>query len=406
MSKTAVLAATLIAIVFGVSDAAAHTRSESYSHWHLLPNGVTGIVTIPLREVMSRYESGNAEIPAAELFQRHLERTTNVSSTTDMCTRSGSNILQVASGFVRVELQFECAGAAPEQIRYRAMFDVAPAHVHYAKTYRNGVIVSEALLTDSADSWNIVQIESGRASSFVSFARVGMQHITGGIDHIAFLLGLLLIAGSTGRSVIAVTGFTLGHSISLAAAVLGYVSANNQLVEAFIGFTIMLVAAEFFVLRRQKPTSIALVMALFAWITGLIAFASDLISAGALAAYAGCGIFAYSYLFITAQTSAARIDGDNRLATILLLVTTACFGLIHGFGFAGFLMETGLLGRNLLAPLLGFNLGVEFGQLLFVAIAISLAALFRRQTPAFLPPVIAACLCGVGVFWFVGRTLA
>ena len=73
-----------------------------------------------------------------------------------------------------------------------------------------------------------------------------MRHILSGFDHLAFLLGMLLVAGTFRRGFIAVTGFTLGHSVSLAAAVLGYLHADGRLVEAFIGFTVALVAVEYF----------------------------------------------------------------------------------------------------------------------------------------------------------------
>ena len=130
--------------------------------------------------------------------------------------------------------------------------------------------------------------------------------------------------------------------------------------------------------------------------------AGGFLSPRALLAYAGFGIFAACYLL---AASAAETNGDRR-GTLLLFVATCCFGLVHGFGFAGFLMETGLLGTSLLMPLLGFNLGVEAGQLIIVAIALSLGALVGRRLPDVLPQVAAAGLCGIGVFWFVSRTIA
>ena len=68
-------------------------------------------------------------------------------------------------------------------------------------------------------------------------------------------------------------------------------------------------------------------------------------------------------------------------------------------------METGLLGTALFVPLLGFNLGVELGQLVLVAIAL-IGGLAFRNLPRILPQLVAAGLCGVGMFWFVSRTLA
>jgi hypothetical protein len=382
-------------------NVSAHTRSESYSHWHLSENRVTATVTVPLREVMVLYESNDASIPPRDLLQRHLLDRIRVDSAGKTCAQTGSNILNAAAGFVRVEILFTCADSVPDSMQFRAMFDEAPAHVHYAKLHVDGVLTGEALLTDSADTWQFGDLASGNSSSFLTFVGIGTDHIATGIDHIAFLLGLLLIAGSTGRAVIAVTGFTLGHSISLAAAVLGYVSANSQLVEAFIGFTVLLVAVEYFLLQHTNISRFALASAMLAWATGIAALAFGFIDGRALFAYIGFGIFSGCYLLASRNLQ----HHEKKRATLLLFVATCCFGLVHGFGFAGFLMETGLLGTSLFIPLLGFNLGVELGQLVLVTVALLGGVLLRDRVPAVMPQLVAAGLCGIGVFWFVGRTL-
>ena len=68
-------------------------------------------------------------------------------------------------------------------------------------------------------------------------------------------------------------------------------------------------------------------------------------------------------------------------------------------------METGILGTSLFIPLLGFNLGVEIGQLALVVVALAAAALLRNKVTHSALPALAAALCGIGVYWFVGRTL-
>ena len=117
--------------------------------------------------------------------------------------------------------------------------------------------------------------------------------------------------------------------------------------------------------------------------------------------YAGFGVFAFCYLL--AANILERKDATR--ASALLFVATTCFGLVHGFGFAGFLMETGILGTSLFIPWLGCNLGVEVGQLILVAIALAIAYMLRNKAPHAATPMLAASLCGVGVYWFVGRTL-
>ena len=386
-------------------DAGAHTRSESYSHWHEADASITATITIPLREVMLLYQTGDSAMPPGDLFTNELVAKTEVSAAAGSCSADAVNILQAASGFVRVEMSFDCDGMAPASIRYRALFDVAPAHVHYAKLHRDGSLKSETLISDTSDTWIIADISDDGSYSFMSFLVIGVEHIGGGIDHVAFLIGMLLIAGTVGRSIIAVTGFTLGHSISLAAAVLGYVHADGTLVETIIGFTVALVAVEYFLLRKRAAHS-TITLAVFsmtiAWAVGLLALALDLIPGRALFVYAGFGVFAFCYLLASVELE--RQDASR--ASTLLFVATTCFGLVHGFGFAGFLMETGILGTSLLIPLLGFNLGVEVGQLILVAIALAIASLLRDKLPRVVMPMLAASLCGVGVYWFVGRTLA
>jgi hypothetical protein len=393
----------LIALLCLAPDAGAHTRSESYSHWHESGTTITATITIPLREVMLLYQTGDSAVPPGELFQGELIEQTRVSSATGNCSVQAVNVLQAASGFVRIEMQFDCGEEAPASIHYRALFDAAPAHVHYAKLHRDGLRF-ETLITDAADSWNIADVGGAGSYSFISFLAIGIQHIGGGIDHIAFLIGMLLIAGSMGRAVIAVTGFTLGHSVSLAAAVLGYIHADSTLVEAFIGFTVALVAVEYFLLRNhgeQSTTTLAVSSMLIAWAVGLVAVMFDLISGRALFVYAGFGVFAFCYLMASIELERR----DTSRASTLLFVATTCFGLVHGFGFAGFLMETGILGTSLFVPLLGFNLGVEVGQLALVAVALGIAALFHGKVQRTVTPMLAAGLCGIGVYWFVARTL-
>jgi hypothetical protein len=401
--RIARIAPLVIALFCLATDAGAHTRSESYSHWYESGATISTTITIPLREVMLLYQSSASAVPPGELFRDELKEQTRVSSATGSCSLEAVNVLQAASGFVRVELLFDCGNEAPASIHYRALFDAAPAHVHYAKLHRGGLRF-ETLITDTSDTWNIADVGDVRSYSFVSFLAIGIEHISGGIDHIAFLIGMLLVAGSLGRSIIAVTGFTLGHSVSLAAAVLGYVHAESALVEAFIGFTVALVAVEYFLLRNQGEQSartIAVSSMLIAWAVGLVAISLDLIAARALFVYAGFGVFAFCYLLASNELE----HRDASRASTLLFVATTCFGLVHGFGFAGFLMETGILGTSLFIPLLGFNLGVEVGQLILVAIALGIATLLRDKMPRVVTPMLAAGLCSVGVYWFVARTL-
>lgn len=148
-----------------------------------------------------------------------------------------------------------------------------------------------------------------------SYLELGIEHILTGFDHLLFVLGLVLLAPSLRALIAAVSGFTLAHSITLALAALALVALPSPPVEASIALSIMFVARELWALRRD-----------------------------------------------------GGVASGRRLAGMAF-----AFGLLHGLGFAGALSEIGLPQGDVPLALLSFNLGVELGQLAFVA-AVRLAA--------------------------------
>ena len=395
-----ILALVVAGVLAGSGEAAAHARSESYSEWHIASSTLTGTVTVPAGELAALISAGNTS-SLDELLVRALRDHVRVTSGNGDCDIASTASLRAARGFARAEIRFDCLDHEPETVVYRVLLDAVPAHVNYARMYAQDRFVAEVLLTDRHDTWSRGSEIEPLTHSFSSFLGLGLRHIAGGLDHIAFLLGMLLVAGGIGRGVVAVTGFTVGHSVSLAAAVLGFLSADSRLVEAFIGFTVALVSVEYFLMRRPEQRSAAIVATLVAWITGLLALLWGLVTVKASLAYLGFGTFAFCYLVAAARVPVA----GSRLGDAVLFAATACFGLVHGFGFAGFLMDTGIRGSSLFVPLLGFNVGVEAGQLLLVAIFFLITYALRAQRLRLTAPLIAACLCGIGVYWFIDRSL-
>ncbi|MEM7500975.1 MAG: HupE/UreJ family protein [Pseudomonadota bacterium] len=377
----------------------AHARSESYSNWNVAEDRTTAIVTVTAAEIAPLIEPSNPKTPE-QLFSEHLLQTTAVFVGAERCPPSDAQTLQAARGFVRIEVAFVCRDGPPSRIAYQALFDKLPQHVHFARIFSAGSLIGETVITARNTTWTA---EDGGQTrhSFGDFFALGVEHILGGVDHVAFLIGLLLLAGTLTMGVAAVTGFTIGHSISLAAAVLGIVSANGRLIEAFIGFTVALVAIDYF--QRRTASGWLLSAAALAAAIGIaiLGFGLARFPPAALLAYGGFGLFALCYLRTTSRQRVNESDSWR-----FLLAATLCFGLIHGFGFAGFLMDTGIRGSSLIVPLLGFNVGVEVGQLAllvaFVIIGKAVGDRWRRR----LAPGLAAALCAVGVFWFVGRSLS
>jgi hypothetical protein len=177
-----------------------------------------------------------------------------------------------------------------------------------------------------------------------NYLLLGVQHILQGVDHLLFVLGLLLLVVGTGRLVLTVTAFTVGHSITLGAAALGWVSAPATAIEALIALSVLLLAVE---LTHNRET-------------------------------------------LTKRVPWFVAGG---------------FGLLHGFGFAGVLTELGLGQAHIPMALLGFNLGVEVGQLAFIIVFFALAQirfLDLRDCPRF-----AAYLIGVpAAAWSMERLMA
>ena len=183
------------------------------------------------------------------------------------------------------------------------------------------------------------------------YLTLGIEHILGGIDHLLFVLALLLIVRDVRRIVLTVTAFTVAHSLTLVAATMGWVHVPGPPVEAAIALSIVFVAAE--IIRGQRGQS------------GLTASAP--------------WIVAFS------------------------------FGLLHGFGFAGALAEVGLPQAAIPVALLCFNLGVEIGQLLFVASMVMVIAVWKHlplRLPKWSPLLAPYAIGAVAMFWVFERIAA
>ena len=194
-----------------------------------------------------------------------------------------------------------------------------------------------------------------------------------------------------------ITGFTLGHSITLALAALGWVIPDLDIVEAAIGFTIALVAAQNIAVltgnhRQITYFSVAalllIVLINLTWNIGLSVLSG-----------LGLALFALAYLWNST---------DEQQSANLRLVTSIVFGLIHGFGFASALTETGLASAQLVPALLGFNLGIELGQIAIITAIWVLLQQIRQSRllndTRLAVDLVSAALCGLGLYWFIGRS--
>ncbi|WP_439107048.1 HupE/UreJ family protein [Congregibacter sp.] len=305
--------------------------------------------------------------------------------------------------FLQASFVATCPGEGPVELRDNAFFELLPDHLHFVRVSSvDGGFVGERVLDRANRVWALPEAPSvALADVAARYARLGVGHMAFGFDHLAFLASILLLVGGVKPLVFAITGFTVGHSITLALAVLGLAVPNGQMVEALIGLTIALVAAES-VFRRQSRLG---VYAGAVFTGGAVIVLLGVFRSGPdPLTMVGITLFFGAYLLLTREHR-AWMPG-------LTPLLTAFFGLIHGFGFAGSLLEIGLPGEQLAVALLAFNLGIELGQLLIVGALLLVLLLFARMIPAVktlqIPAsnVLAGALVTLGMFWFVDRGFA
>ena len=397
LACTALLAAGLLA-----PSASAHERSQSFSSWRLHGEELAVVFSVPEREATRLVAAGGAELALETLLARHLERTLGARAGGVPCAReSGPTPLAARAGQLRVELRLRCGAARPLVLEVASFFALAPSHTHFARLASEGAEPVELLFSERAQTRVALEQSAGppRGESFPGYVRLGIEHIALGPDHLAFLVALLLFAPRARDVVVIVTGFTLGHSLTLALGALGLARPEPALIEALIGFTIALVAAENVTSASGDGVRVSTGAALA--LAGL-ALAALFVERGPPFAL----LFGLALFTLCEGRLAATPDGARRIRPAL----TVLFGLVHGFGFAGVLLEIGLPRERLLAALLGFNLGVELGQLAFVAAFAALAWCARRIAPVLVSPpareAATAALCGVGLYWFVARGYA
>lgn len=370
-----------------VTSAGAHERSQSYSNWTLGADGrLDGHFTIDARRATLLY-ADPATGPLAEALARHLGSTVHARVGARPCTATRPAPRPAPDGYLRVALAFDCgSGDGLPQLRIDAMFRFAATHLHFVSVRLPSGEHFERVLTPQQPTVSLGEVAATRG--FGEFLRTGVFHVLGGADHVAFLLGLMLLVRRLSAQVATLTAFTLGHSLTLALAALGWIDPDSGRVEALIGFSVLLTAVD--AARPAGGERRALLLGF-----GLLALVV-IWQAPALVWL----VFACLLMLWTVPA----LDGlPGRVPAL-----AAGFGLLHGSAFAGVLIDADLPAEALPMALLGFNLGVELGQLLIVLAVLGLATLARRlhAVPARLRPAATAGLSLLGSYWFASRLLA
>jgi hypothetical protein len=383
----------------------ADPQSKAFSQWTFQGSTASVIYTIPSREV-SRIPEHQNQPDLSALLTNHLGQTLAVMQNGQPCKARPPEKISAKPGYERVQVSFDCPGPLLRPtVTIQAMFAYSGSHVHFAKFKIEGRPVFEYLYTRGNPSY-VIELQAGGDTEatpstgawkvFTSYIFLGFEHILAGIDHIAFLLTLLLMAGRLRDVLWIVTGFTIGHSITLSLAVLQLASPNIMMVEAMIGFTIALVAAENVAAQTDSSASMALVAASLCTLLAVAAACSR--HGPPVLSLLGLALFCLCYL---------NLSDSKAKALSLRPAITTLFGTIHGFGFASVLMEVGLPQQRILSALFGFNIGVELGQIAIVlGISTTGLVLMRWLLPRSITlgsELLSAALCGLGCYWFVQR---
>ena len=382
----------------------AHQLSRSFSKWEINDKDVEVSFTVPARQVtlLAALEGPLASLD--KLLARHLERHLKIYNSKDECNKLGEiKSSYDANGYVRGQIKFICENNGDEiLIKNNSFFPVSIGHVHFARIKINDTDWQESIFTSSRPeatfSLQTGKSEQSKFEIFIDYIYLGFDHILEGYDHLAFLFAILLITFQFRKMLLSITGFTLGHSITLALASLGYIQPAGEAIEALIGFTILLVAYEALTVDEKNKYPFAFIITLLIFILALI----SLFTGGNINLMTWLGLVIFTFFYNILLEDRKQAERLNPLITVV-------FGLIHGFGFAGVLTELGLHKDGLIVGLLGFNLGVELGQILVISIVLIILFLLGKTYLARYKKLIynltGMSLIALGVFWFVGRSL-
>lgn len=396
--------ATALVAAFGAVltpfSAEAHDRGTSYSVWSVRDDRVH--VSVRVSELdLSRFAWGaRPDEQRDAALRRYLPAHLRLERGGQRCTLGdGPRALRSAPGHVSYEWTLACPVRGPYTIYSDLLADVSPIHVHFARARIGDGVGMERVLSTRGARWDLGpsdEVDEGAGSTgLLGYFWLGVEHIITGYDHLAFVFVLLLLGRSLWEVAKIVTGFTVAHSITLGLMVLGYLRPEPEPIEALIGLSIALVAAENLWQTGGRvawlPWSCVLAIAAMAVLAGLGFGNVPALTLGGLALFTHC----YFRMFATLSRP------ETLRWTVAFL-----FGLIHGFGFAAMLTEAGLPAERVVSALVGFNLGVEAGQLAAVALVWPLLTAARRRRGAAHTWIVeggSAAVLALGVYWLIER---
>lgn len=396
------LAVWLILGGLAAGNAAAHDRSQSFSHWQVDGSSLRGEFTIDARRAtLLLADAVDPNLALPRLLPLHLHDTVSLQQGPTPCILATPRPLPASPGWLRTALHFECPAALSEQaarLQIDALFRYAATHLHLLRITASGTAddVDRQQLLSPGNNRVHIGGPTTHPAERPSLLWFGAVHVASGLDHVAFLAALLLLVSGWRQRLWTITGFTLGHSLTLSLATLGLIRPDIASLEALIAWSIVVTTLQAARLRSWLSTSmLRRLFAAMACLGGLLWWLDS------LAMSAWTWLAATLLLLWTWRHASSSRYGEWPLAS--------AFGLIHGAGFAGALVAAELPPGQLAGALLRFNLGVEIGQLALLGVMVLATGLIRRwfaTRTELAAQCSAAVLLALGAYWFALRAVA
>ena len=360
-----IIANTVIILFFLLSPLNAHYFSESFSKWNVVDNKVEANFSLLTLESTRIFQVENYQkimfeenLSETDVFKIYLSQHLKVTSEGKHCSLVDEiKELNSQEGSLNLSLNFECPSNKEIKIINNALFNLVQSHIHIARIYIDNNLYTEKALffNDQSIDLNEEKENNSFSNSFYKFFSLGLDHILSGYDHLLFILGLLLLVTNLKRLLLVITGFTIGHSLTLSLSVINIIQVKSSLVEALIGYTIMFVGLEY-LYKENNDHRVSMIF--ITTLSLLLLIFGNLINPNfPYFLILGILLFSLGYFYLL-----KNLNSENNLLSIITII----FGLIHGFGFGGFLLGSKISSENIFSGLLGFNLGVEVGQIIFV----------------------------------------
>ena len=360
-----IIANTVIILFFLLSPLNAHYFSESFSKWNVVDNKVEANFSLLTLESTRIFQVENYQkimfeenLSETDVFKIYLSQHLKVTSEGKSCSLVDEiKELNSQEGSLNLSLNFECPSNKEIKIINNALFNLVQSHIHIARIYIDNNLYTEKALFFNDQSIDLSEKKENNSfsNSFYKFFSLGLDHILSGYDHLLFILGLLLLVTNLKRLLLVITGFTIGHSLTLSLSVINIIQVKSSLVEALIGYTIMFVGLEY-LYKENNDHRVSMIF--ITTLSLLLLIFGNLINPNfPYFLILGILLFSLGYFYLL-----KNLNSENNLLSIITII----FGLIHGFGFGGFLLGSKISSENIFSGLLGFNLGVEVGQIIFV----------------------------------------